>query len=155
MWFAVLVWVHDVETGQLRVTARPSHRDAGLILNPRHFGLSIPNSFPHSHNQSNVLKKKKRERERNRGLFPKKPETMEEGNRFLTCFQTCFLWDMPYNTPGSQKPWAKGFYPAELSWNFNSATFLLCDFGRISLSIKWGVPTGFPVTFPSRKVCVH
>lgn len=76
-WF----WVHDVETGQLRATARPSHMYAGLILNPRHFGLSSPNSFPHSHNQSNApplffffLK------EGNRGLFPKKPETMEEGN---------------------------------------------------------------------------
>lgn len=49
-WF----WVHDVETGQLRATARPSHMYAGLILNPRHFGLSSPNSFPHSHNQSNA-----------------------------------------------------------------------------------------------------
>lgn len=48
-WF----WVHDARP--LREAAGPSHRYAGLILNPRHFGLSIPNSFPHSHNESNVL----------------------------------------------------------------------------------------------------
>lgn len=74
-WF----WVHDAETRQLRAEARPSHRYAGLILSPRRFGLSIPTSFPHSHSQPNVLFFFFFQ-ERNRGLSPKEPETMEEGN---------------------------------------------------------------------------
>ena len=50
------------------------------------------------------LKKKKRERERNRGLFPKKPETWKKVTEISDMLSNMLPVDMPYNTPGSQKP---------------------------------------------------
>ena len=50
------------------------------------------------------LKKKKRERERNIGLFPKKPETWKKVTEISDMLSNMLPVDMPYNTPGSQKP---------------------------------------------------